>query len=296
VLNMFVGIRDFTVRWVGYETVLDGLKDLGISGFELYVDSKLKGAEYEDMGHSVSLGFDLSTEEKRRHLLENVKSRGLKVCAILVENDFGKQDVKPDIEWIVDACRVAPTIEVKVVRINSVMDPKPGVPDDDYVKRTVTCIREVLKRTDGLAVSLAMENHGVLGNKREFIKAVLDGVSSERMGLTLDTGNFYWWGYPLSKIYEIIDSFAGYVKHTHVKNLSFAPDRREAVRKPGEDWPKSAAPIYQGDIDHKKVVNLLKRANYDWDLTVEDESLGNFPAEERLKILKRDIELLKGLC
>jgi len=293
---MFVGIRDFTVRWVGYKGVLDGLKELGLSGFELYVDRQLKGAEYEDMGKAVSLGFDLSTEDKRRNLLEDLKSRGLSICAILVENDFGRQDVKPEIEWIVDACRVAPTIDAKVVRINSVMDPQPGVPDDDYVKRTVMCVREILKRTDGLAVSLAMENHGVLGNKREFIKAVLDGVSSERMGLTLDTGNFYWWGYPLSKVYEIIGSFAGYAKHTHVKNLSFPANRREVMRKPGEDWPRSAATIYQGDVDHRKVVNLLRKANYDWDLTVEDESLDNFPADERLKILKKDIEFLKNLC
>jgi sugar phosphate isomerase/epimerase len=293
---MFVGIRDFTVRWVGYRTVLDGLKDLGLSGFELYVDPHLKGAEYEDMGQRVSLGFDLSTEEKRRLLLEDLKSRKLGVCAILVENDFGKQDVKHEIEWIVDACRVAPTIDAKVVRINSVMDPEPGIPDDDYAKRTVTCIREVLKRTDGLGVSLAMENHGVLGNKREFIRSVLDGVSSERIGLTIDTGNFYWWGYPLGKVYEIIESFAGYAKHTHVKNLSFPANRRETMREPGEDWPKSAAPIYVGDIDMRRVVSLLRKGGYDLDLTVEDESLDNFPVAERLKILKRDIEFLKGMC
>ncbi|MGQ9514831.1 MAG: sugar phosphate isomerase/epimerase family protein [Thermoproteota archaeon] len=293
---MFVAIRDFTVRWVGYENVLDGLKDLGLDGFELYVDRALKGAEYEDMGQRISLGFDLSTEERRRLLLEDLKTRRLVVCALLVENDFGREDVKPEIEWIVDACRIAPTIEAKVVRINSVMSPKEGVSDEEYVKRTVSCIKEVLKRTNGLGVSLAMENHGVLGNKREFIKSVLDGVGSERFGLTLDTGNFYWFGYPLKKVYEIIDTFAEFVKHTHVKNLSFPQNRKEANRVPSEGWPQSAAPIYQGDIDHKKVVDMLKKVGYDGDLTVEDESLGNFPAEQRLGILKKDIELLKNLC
>ncbi|MEM2915325.1 MAG: sugar phosphate isomerase/epimerase family protein [Candidatus Bathyarchaeia archaeon] len=293
---MFVAIRDFTVRWVGYKNVLDGLKDLGLDGFELYVDRALKGAEYEDMGQRVSLGFDLSTEERRRSLLESLKSRKLVVCALLVENDFGREDTKSEIEWIVDACRIAPTIEAKVVRINSVMTPKQGISDEDYVKRTVSCIRDILKRTNGLGVSLAMENHGVLGNKREFIKAVLEGVSSERFGLTLDTGNFYWFGYPLKKVYEIIDTFAEYVKHTHIKNLSFPQNRREANRMPGEGWPQSAAPIYQGDIDHRKVVNILKKVGYDGDLTVEDESLGNFPAEQRLGILKKDIEFLKTLC
>lgn len=39
---MYVAIRDFTVRWLGYEELFGGLKDLEINDFELYVSKDLK--------------------------------------------------------------------------------------------------------------------------------------------------------------------------------------------------------------------------------------------------------------
>lgn len=290
-----MSIRDFTVLWLGYQDVITGVKDLNLEGFELYVGRNLKGEIYRDMGQTVSSGFDVSTENKRRELVERLKAEDLKIAAILVENDFGREDTEAEIKWVEDACKIAPSIEVDVVRINSIMRPKPDIPMEDYSKLTVRCIREVLERTKDLNVSLAMENHGFIGNKREFIQNILETVDSERMGLTLDTGNFYWYGYPLDEVYEIIESFATYVKHTHIKNLKFSEERQKVMRKPGEEWPKSAAPIYEGDIDHKHVIDILKKSGYDRDLTIEDESLGKFPLEQRLGIIKRDIEYIKSL-
>ncbi len=115
------------------------------------------------------------------------------------------------------------------------------------------------------------------------------------MGLTLDTGNFYWYGYPLQEVYKIILDFAPYVKHTHLKNVSYSEERRNVVRKPGEGWPKVAAPLYVGDINLERVVDMLNKAGYDKDLTIEDESLGNFPREQRAEILRKDIEFVKRL-
>jgi len=290
---MYAAIRDFTVLWVGYKDLFTGLKDLGLRGFELYVDRNLKGGQYTDMGETFSLGFDLSTDQKRRAFTKELKSNDLTIGAILVENDFGKDDIKAEIKWVVDACRVASSLGVEAVRINSVMRPKPGVTEEEYIKRTAQCVKEILQSTED--VSLAMENHGIVGNKREFIQAVLDTVDSERMGLTLDTGNFYWYGYPLGEVYKIIEGFAPHVKHTHLKNLTFPEDRKKAMRKPGEGWPTSAATLYEGDIDHRRIVNALKRAGYDRDLTIEDESLGRFPPDQRLGILRKDIEFVKRL-
>jgi len=290
---MYAAIRDFTVVWVGYRDVFAGLKDLGLRGFELYVDRNLKGGQYTDMGYTFSLGFDLSTDQKRRTLIEELESNGLTICAVLVENDFGRDDIKAEIKWVVDACGVASSLGVEAVRINSVMRPKLGVIEEEYVKRTAQCVGEILQRTKD--VSLAMENHGVIGNKREFLKAVLDAVNSERMGLTLDTGNFYWYGYPLGEVYKIIEDFAPHVAHTHLKNLTFPENRKGVMRKPGEDWPTSAATLYEGDIDHRRIVEALRRAGYDRDLTIEDESLSHFPPDQRVGILRKDIDFIKRL-
>ncbi len=281
---MYVAIRDSMVMWLGYKEVIAGVKDLGLESFELALRRDLKG----------EAGFDVSTEKGRREVVKRLKSENIRICALLVANDFAKEDADQEIKWVVDACKAASSLGVDAVRID-VPRSKPGFTLDESAKLTAKCIREVIERTKGLDVSLGMENHGAIGNNREFIQMVLSAVRSERMGLTLDTGNFYWYGYPLDEVYEIIESFAPYVKHTHVKNLSFSEERRKIKRKLGEDYPKTAAPLHKGDIDLKRVVSTLKRAGYDKDLTIEDESLGNFPQEQRLDIVKREIEYMKNL-
>jgi len=289
---MHVAIRDFTILWIGYKEVITGVKDLGLKSFELAVEKDLKPAPYKDMGETVSIGFDVSTEKKRRELTRRLESENVEICALLVSQDFAKEDVKAEIKWVVDACKAASSLGVSAVRIDCPRH-KPGVTMEEYAKLTAKCIREILEITKDLDVPLAMENHGVIGNNREFIQEVLNTVKSERMGLTIDTGNFYWYGYPLDEVYDIIESFAPYAKHTHLKNLKFSEERQKVMRKPGEDWPKSAATLYEGDVDHKRLINILRKAGYDRDITVEDESLGPFPLERRVEIIRKDIEYLK---
>lgn len=292
---MYVAIRDFTVMWLGYENLFSGLKDLKINNFELYMNRDLKQAAYQDCGHTVDLGFDFSAQDKIIKVAEELKLKHIGICALLVENDFGKDDLESEIRWALDACRVASELGVKAVRINSVMQPQPKISITEYTKRTVESIKKIINSTEGLNVSLAMENHGVIGNKREFIRDVLDGVQSPRLGLTLDTGNFYWFGYPLDEVYGIIEEFASQVRHVHLKNVAFSTSEQNKKREPGWHWPDSAATIYGGDIDHQKIVNILKSSGYDGDLTIEDESLNKFPKDERIKIIKKDIDFVNSL-
>ncbi len=292
---MYAAIRDFTVRCLGYEDLFRGLKDLEINAFELYVSKDLKQTVYQDMDYAVDLGFDLSSKDKRIKTSKELKAKHLNICAILIENDFGRNDLESEIKWGVDACYVASELGVRAVRINSVMRPQPEVSETEYTERTIECINKILNSTEGLNVCLALENHGVIGNKREFIRDVIDEVASKRLGLTLDTGNFYWFGYPLDEVYKIIQEFACYVKHVHLKNVTFSPAEQNKRREPGFNWPDSAATIYGGDLEHKYIINILKSSGYDGDLTIEDESLNKFPKVERLKIIKKDIDFTKSL-
>ncbi len=100
----------------GYKDIFSGLKDLKINSIELYVNRDLKQTFYQDMGYIVNLGFDLSSEYKRNKVAEELKARHLSICAILVDNDFGKKDLESEIKWVVDACRVASELGVKAVR------------------------------------------------------------------------------------------------------------------------------------------------------------------------------------
>jgi len=281
---MYVAIRDDIVSWIGFKDVVAGVKDLGLKSFELNVGRDLKS----------KAGFDLSTEKSRKDVVNTLKSKGVQICALLVANNFAKEDAEAEIKWVVDSCVAASSIGADAVRIDS-PHRAPNATMEQYTERTVKCVREVLERTKDLEIPLGMENHGVVGNDRNFVREVLETVNSERMGLTLDAGNFYWSGYPLSEVYEIIESFAQYAKHTHFKNLSFSKERQQIRRQPGEGYPKTGAPLYSGDIDLGWVVKKLKKSGYDGDLTVEDESLSNFPQEQRVDIVRKDIEFMKRL-
>ncbi|MEM3546305.1 MAG: sugar phosphate isomerase/epimerase [Candidatus Bathyarchaeia archaeon] len=289
---MFLSIRDFTVKWVGYDTVFDGLKDLGIPSFELFVSRELKVESYLDMGYVTELGFDVSSKESRESLKRKLREAELSVCAILVENDFSSKDLDREVDYVLSAVKVASELEVDVVRINAVMRPIPGYDLEKHVKRVADAVGRCIGSCRDLGVSLAVENHGVIANKREFLRSLFQMVNDEHLGLTLDTGNFYWFGYPLKEVYEIIEEFASKVKHTHVKNAVVEPNRREVFREPGD---VRMAPLYQGDIDLGRVVKMLKNAGYDYDLTIEDESLGMFKDKERLTVLKKDVAFVGKL-
>ena len=280
---MFIAIRDvFLTPKYGFTDIFEGLRELKLDHIELHVDRNLNTI----LG---SVSDDQSLSKVKRAL----KSNDVKVCAILLDNDFSAQNVNSEIKYIVRGCEIAYELECSVVRINAFMRPIPTYSMSDYVNRTAEYVKECLSLTRGYDVSLAMENHGYIANDREFIRDVLKEVSSDRFGLTLDTGNFYWYGYPLSELYEIYKEFAPYVKHTHIKNYIVEEKYRE-IRRLGLGIGRiHGAPLYEGDIDLKKVIEILKKAGYDYDLTVEDESLYRFDSKLWKEIIKNDIKHLK---
>lgn len=297
---MYIAIRDFTVMWLGYKDIFSGLKDLKINSFELYMGRDLKPTAFRDMNFTTKLGFDLRSKDKRIKVAKELRTQHLSICGIETQPDFAREDrgmlnLQAEIRWAQDACRVASELGVKVVRIESIRQPQQGVSINEYTKITIESIKKILDGTEGLNVSLSMENHRRIGNKREFIRDVLDGVQSPRFGLCLDPGNLYWSGYPLDEVYEIYEEFAPYVNHTHLKNVSYPLAERNKKREVGWHWPDTAATLYDGDIDYKIIVNFLKSSGYDGDLNIEDESLDKFPKEEWPKIIKKDRDFLTSL-
>lgn len=292
---MYVSVRDFTVIWVGYEDLIKGLKDLGIDRYELYVNKTLSQDVYEDMGHVVKLGFNLRDSYERQEFLRFSENTGIKPCVILLENDFSNEDLEEELNYIKKATQLADEIGIEVIRINSHMQISEEKPIEEYSKQFVEIMKYLIRETNGSSVVYAVENHGYVSNDERFLNYVFREISDDRVGLTLDTGNFYWYGYPLSKVYQLIEKYANLVKHTHLKNLKYPEVKREKQRSPGEDFPEVGVPLYEGDIDLKKVIQVLRKAGYTSDLTIEDESLGKYTQEERKTILKKDVEYIKKL-
>ena len=290
---MFVSIRDVLVPAPhgGFESVAEGLKALGLDAIEAQVDREMTVMSLEDPKRRINIGTEEGLSEYRSQL----ERHGVKASAFLVGNDFGKPDVDREVEWVVKVVEAAHKLGVPAVRVDAIVSGWEELGLEGAVRKFAENVKRVLEATEGTGVALGIENHGALGNRPEFLEAVLNEVASPRLGLTLDTGNFYWFGHPLSKVYDIMRKFAPFVKHTHVKNIRYPEEIRESQREIGYEYGKFVSPIYEGDVDHAVVVDILKQAGYDHDLCIEDESLGKFPPEERRRVLTKDVEHLKSL-
>jgi len=180
------------------------------------------------------------------------------------------------------------------VRIDSAMSRERELDFGTRVALFAQGLGAALERTAGSPVTLGIENHGYQGNNLAFQLNVYKTVGSDRLGSTMDTGNFYWRGYPLSEVYGILNILAPYTKHTHVKNIKYPEDQREVMREGGWEYEKYVSPVYEGDIDHGQVVRILADAGYDGDICLEDESLHHFqPGAERIRVLEQDVAHLK---
>ena len=97
----------------------------------------------------------------------------------------------------------------------------------------------------------------------QFLDRLFDGVGSCRLGLTLDTANFYWWGHPVSELYPIYEKFAPRVVHTHCKSIGYPDDKKNVRREMGWEYGKYCCPVYEGDIDFKKLAAILRKSGED---------------------------------
>lgn len=288
---MYVSIRDATVMEAGYPSIKAGLEALELSAIEADFDRNISLPSLTEGRSRFSVKTDAEVDAYAKHLKEN----GVTISAFLLANNLNADDLDAEHAWMERAVRVAHRLGVPAVRIDSAMSGQQELPFEERVEKFVTGIKRLIDATEDAPVDLGIENHGYQGNDPNFLHAVFDGVGSSRIGMTLDTGNFYWRGHPMEKTMKIIEEFAKLAKHTHVKNINYPEEYRDVQREMGWEYGRFVSPIYEGDVDHKKVVGYLRAAGYDRDLCIEDESLGKFTEDERKEILKKDAAHLKSL-
>ena len=279
------------MRGAGYQSVSEGLKDLGLDSVE--VEYFRDYTVYRPDGWQ-KISFDGA--KAAAAIGGAYRSAGIKICAFLLHNNFNCADQAAEINWVIDVVRTAESLGIKAIRVDAITKGEKEEPFETRVTRFVECMKKVLTATEGSSVQLGIENHGVQGNDPAFLKQVISRVGSSRLGINMDTGNFYWYGFPVSEVYEVLGSLAKYTKHTHIKNICYPERERERKRECGWEYAKYVSPIPDGDIDHCRVVRLLAVAGYQGPLAIEDESLGRLKTpEEKQAVLKRDVAYLKNL-
>lgn len=291
---MFASIRDDTLLSAGYTHLLEGLRDLNLSAVELAYSREDSVRALCPVNGKTT--FCLAHPAEISAFRDHLHQYGIRVSGLLLANDFNRPDREAEIAWVTRAVESAGALGCPVIRIDAIMSGERDLPLEQRRQIFASAIKAILNRTEGLEVHLGIENHGFQGNDPSFLEGLISAVNSPRLGLTLDTGNFYWRGHPLSRVYRIIETLAVNVKHTHIKNIAYPKEVQEQEREIGWKYGEYVCPIPEGDIDHQRIVNLLKDVGYDWDLCIEDESLGRFPKEQRREILRRDAEYVKRIC
>jgi sugar phosphate isomerase/epimerase len=285
--RLAAGCRDVMLKNSGATDCWKAFQAAGAQTMELTVADDLS------LGSLVhpTKKYTMATQAGIDQLAADAKAAGCRISAFCLSNQF---DVRPDFEvqWIGKAARAAKALGVKAIRIDVL--PRKAI-GPDYLEASVKVLKRTLAGIESTGVSLGVENHGRITNDPDFLQKLFDGVGSPRLGLTLDTGNFYWFGHPISKVYALFERFAPRVIHTHAKSIRYPADQRDTQRKMGFEYAKYNCPVYEGDIDFRRVAEILKKAGYQNDLCIEDESLGKFPEAERAKVLAREIAWLKSV-
>jgi sugar phosphate isomerase/epimerase len=277
--------RDAILRTTGQGDCWSALRAVGAEGVEVEVTPELA---LPSLFHPTAK-YTVANAAGIEQLAADAKTAGQSLTAFCMHNQF---EQRPDFE--VENCRrlaeAAKTLGIPTIRIDFI---PAKLSRAEFLKQSTATLKKIMAATEPTGVTFAVENHSNTTNDPVFLAALLDGVGSKRLGVTLDVGNFYWFGHPLSKVYELCEQFAPRVFHTHCKNIRYPEAEREKRRPMGWEYGRYARAIYDGDIDYGRVAAILTKVGYRNDLCIENEFLGQLPPAKATEMLAKEIQLLK---
>ncbi len=165
--------------------------------------------------------------------------------------------VKKIKKWIDIASYMgAPVLRVDVIHMPG------GTPEEEVIEMNVKCIRECLPRAIEKGIVMGIENHGGVVSTADNILKIVNGVDSEWYGVVLDFGNFGLG----EEAYKEMEKVAPYVIFCHAKTYEF-----------GLGWLGLDSFWEEKRIDYRRVMDILRRNNYNGYLSLEYE--GEEPEE-----------------
>ena len=283
-----VGCRDLHLKVAGLPDSWACMKALGAEGTEVSLELNLSCSHLFHPERK----YTLATPDGIRVIKDDLAASGGRITAFMMSNRFDER-LEQELESARGLVKAAQQLGVSAIRIDVVPRKLDG---DKFLPFAIDACKRLCEIAEGTPIRFGVENHGKITNDPQFLEKLFNGVGSSKLGLTLDCANFYWWGHPVNDLYPIYEKFAPRVVHTHCKSIRYPEDKKNVRRDIGWEYGKYNCPIYEGDIDFKRIVKILRKAGYQGDLCVEDESLGKYPATEQADVLRKEIAMLKALA
>jgi len=269
-----IACRDSLLKATKKPDSWSAMKELGVTGVEVEVNLDIACPAL----YHPKKKYSLATLSNIKALKDDLSDNGLVISAFLMHNRLD-QRLEQEIAWMKRLVAAAQKLDVKVIRIDV-------VPHKIRREKFLPCAIEACKRlceiVEETSIRYGIENHGSVTNAPGFLEQLFNGVGSPHLGLTLDTANFYWYGQSLDTGCSMLDTR----RESRIEN-------RES--RMGWKYNQYSCPIYEGDIDFRKVAAILRKAKYNGDLCLENESLRKYPESQHVEILKKEIALLKNL-
>jgi len=286
--RLAVSCRDVLLKTTGKPDCWAAMKELDVACLEVDITPDLLCPSL----YHPDKKYSLADADGVKRLADDLAANRATITAFCMHNKFDDK-LDEEIAWMRKLLPAAQQLNVKVIRIDVV--PR-KTPLDQFLPVAIKACKAICEIAEGKPIRYGIENHGRFTNDPDVLDKLFDGVGSPQLGLTLDALNLYWFGHPLELLYGIIEQFAARVVHTHCKSVRYPADQRNVRRPIGWEYAKYSAPIYDGDIDYKRVVAILRKAGYQADLCLENECLKHFPPEQHAAVIKKEIEMLKSLA
>jgi len=286
-ISMYIATTILLFNRLSFKQMLQILRELGLDGFELPHPIFYEQADW--LPHPIFKG---TLKPNSRTFREEIKASGLKVFAVDAENDFvqkSKTVLKRQVSGVKACIDTAVDLDCNIVRIFG-GNPKSGISVEQSIRLINNSIKELVLDAEDKEVFLALENDGYLTNDYNLQLKILEEINSEYLKLNIDTGNYYWYGYTLDEVENILSEMAENAIHTHLKNAR--TEMRNKKRNPGE---VKFTLISEGDINLVEFVRRLKKTGYRGALSLEDtfEGCWDVPVDELKHVLRKDIVYLK---
>ena len=287
--NLQISVRDGNVPMREGQTFFEALREVGIDAIEIDI---LRDFSAPHISKNSDVPYSIGTPEKLAELKAKLAQENVQVAALLLATDFSGDDADGNADWAIQCVRAARELGAPAVRIDTATR-NAALSVAEVAQRFSNQVTRVLAETEDTGVGLGIENHGHISNDPRFLDEVFERVPNQRLGMTLDTGNFYWFGLPLSQLYATIEKYASRARHTHMKSIAYPEELREGPREIGYRYGELCGALDEGDIDMKRAVQLLKDAGYKGTLCIENESLPRYDIDAQFDIIRRDAQTLR---
>ena len=284
-----VSCRDLVLKDVGKSDCWAAMKEMGLGGVEVRIEDNLS---CPNLFHPEKR-YTVATADGIKALQDALAAHRVVITAFGFFHTSSEWRLPKDVALARRVVPVAQKMGIKAIRVD-VQARK--LSSSRFLPSAIEACKQYCEIAECTQVVLGVETHGKDTNEPAFLSKLFDGVGSKHLGLTLDPNNFYTHGWSLEQVYGYFEKFASRVVHTHCKSVRYPANQRNARRPADTDYLAHSAPIYDGDIDYRRVAAILRKANYQNDLCLENECLHHFPAAQHLDVLKKEIALLKSLA